>query len=93
MWLLRNSRIYDGWTYSDLLECYRVAVQSYLLMDSKNTLTRTIRLAKSELESYVNKCKILDISILSRIKPFKCENRFLGEKLCIDEPIFGVATF
>ena len=27
---------------------------------------------------------------MSRIKPFKCENRFLIEKLCINEPIFGV---
>ena len=41
----------------------------------------------------MNKKKILDKSILSRIKPFKCENRFLSEKLCIDEPIFGVARF
>ena len=42
----------------------------------------------------MNKWRILDISILSRIKPFKCENRFfLSEKLCIDEPIFGVARF
>ena len=32
----------------------------------------------------------MDISKLSRIKPFKCKNRFLSEKLCIDEPIFGV---
>ena len=32
----------------------------------------------------------MDISILSRIKPFKCENRFLSGKLCIDEPIFLV---
>ena len=38
----------------------------------------------------MNKWRILDISILSRIKPFKCENRFLIEKLCINEPIFGV---
>ena len=41
----------------------------------------------------MNKWRILDISILSRIKPFKCENRFLSEKLCIDEPIFDVARF
>ena len=36
---------------------------------------------------------VLDISILSRIKPFKCENRFLSGKLCIERPIFGVARF
>ena len=41
----------------------------------------------------MNKWRILDISILSRIKPFKCENRFLSEKLYIDEPIFGDARF
>ena len=41
----------------------------------------------------MNKWRILIISILSRIKPFKCENRFLSGKLCIDEPIFGVAKF
>ena len=41
----------------------------------------------------MNKWRILNISILSRIKPFKSENRFLSEKLCIDEPIFGVARF
>ena len=41
----------------------------------------------------MNKLKILDTSILSRIKPFKYENRFLSGKLCIDEPIFGVARF
>ena len=41
----------------------------------------------------MNKWRILDISILFRIKPFKYENRFLSGKLCIDEPIFGVARF
>ena len=41
----------------------------------------------------MNKWRILNISILSRIKPFKYENRFLSGKLCIDEPIFGVARF
>ena len=41
----------------------------------------------------MNKWRILDISILSKIKPFICENRFLSEKLCIDELIFGVARF
>ena len=41
----------------------------------------------------MNKWIILVISILSRIKPFKCENRFLSGKLSIDEPIFGVAKF
>ena len=35
MWLLRNGRIYDGQTYCELLEFYRVAVQSCLLIDSK----------------------------------------------------------
>ena len=37
MWLLRNGRIYDGLTYSEMLEFYRVAIHSCLLMDSKNT--------------------------------------------------------
>ena len=41
----------------------------------------------------MNKWRILDISILSRITPFKCENRFLSGKLRIDEPIFDVARF
>ena len=45
----------------------------------------------------MNKWRILDISILFRIKPFKYENRnfffFLSGKLCIEEPIFGVAKF
>ena len=41
----------------------------------------------------MNKWRILDISILSRIETFKCENRFLSGKLCIDKPIFGVARF
>ena len=41
----------------------------------------------------MNKWRILDISILFRIKPFKCENRFGSGKLCIDEPIFGVVRF
>ena len=41
----------------------------------------------------MNKWRILDISILSRIKPFKCENRFLSGNLCIDELVFGVVRF
>ena len=41
----------------------------------------------------MNEWRILDISILSRIKPFKCENRFLSGELCIDEPIFSIARF
>ena len=42
---------------------------------------------ESKLDSWVNKWRILDTSILSRIKPFKCENKFLSGKLCIDKPI------
>ena len=41
----------------------------------------------------MNKGRILDISILSRVKPFKCENRFLSGELCIDEHIVGIVRF
>ena len=35
MWLLRNSRLYDGYTNNEMLESYRVAIQSCQLIDSE----------------------------------------------------------
>ena len=36
MWLLRNSRLYDGQTYNEMLDVYRIVVLSRQLIDSEN---------------------------------------------------------
>ena len=42
MWLLKNSRLCDGWTHNKILESYRVVVQSCQLINSENIWNRII---------------------------------------------------